>query len=123
MPAIMTARRRNRMIAWLGLLAMWFIVFSPIVSHGIASIDRELPSAQTCSVDGGHDAEDHVAMIHLGACGYCDLLTHHVPAPPLALPQMVGTGKYRIAQSSVPSTFVDGDAFSAGHPRDSPFLA
>ncbi|MBM5578485.1 DUF2946 domain-containing protein [Burkholderia pseudomallei] len=119
----MTARHRNRMIAWLGLLAMWFIVVAPIVSQGIAARDREVPSAQSCSVDGRHDAEDHAAVIHLSACGYCDLLTQHMPAPPLALPQMTEAGKYRIAPASVPSKFVHRDAFFAGHPRDSPFLA
>ncbi|WP_230949058.1 DUF2946 domain-containing protein [Burkholderia diffusa] len=121
-PAIMTACSRNRLIAWLGLFAMWFVVFAPIVSQGLAARDGNTPTASICSVDRQPDADDHVPAVHFDACGYCDLLAHHVPAPASATPQLHAVESYGIAQPSVPFTFASRDVRRAARPRDSPSL-
>ncbi|MGU7779077.1 DUF2946 domain-containing protein [Burkholderia sp. PU8-34] len=119
-PAIMTARSRNRLTAWLGLFAMWLVVFAPIVSQGLAARDANTPTAPICSVDRQPDTDNHAPAVHFDACGYCDLLAHHVPAPASAIPQLHAVESYGIAQPSVPLTFVSRDVRRAARPRDSP---
>ncbi|WP_419687631.1 DUF2946 domain-containing protein [Burkholderia theae] len=118
----MTTHHRNRMTAWLGMFAMWLIVFAPIVSQGLMSLDRNTPFASICSAEGQPDAGDQALAVHLDACGYCNLLAHHTPAPPSALLQLQATAHYGAEQPSASPTFVWRDIFPAARPRDSPLL-
>ncbi|MGU7773884.1 DUF2946 domain-containing protein [Burkholderia sp. MR1-5-21] len=120
MPAIMTARSRNRLTAWLGIFAMWLVVFAPIVSQGLAARDGHTPTAPICSVDRQSDADNHAPAVHFDACGYCDLLAHHVPAPASAMPQLHAVESYGVEQPSVSLAFVSRDVRRAARPRDSP---
>ncbi|WP_313768158.1 DUF2946 domain-containing protein [Burkholderia pseudomallei] len=119
-PDIMTARRRIRLTAWLGLFAMWLVVFAPIVSQGLAARYANTPAAPICSVDGQPDADNHAPAVHFDACGYCDLLADHTPAPPSAILQLHAVESYGIAQPLVSLTFVSRDVRRAARPRDSP---
>jgi hypothetical protein len=110
------------MTAWLGVFAMWLIVFAPVVSQGRVSHDRNAPLATICSIDEQPAAGHHSHGLHLGACGYCDLLAHHVPAPAPALPPLPAAENYGIAQPPASLAFIHRDLFRAGRPRDSPFL-
>ncbi|WP_428840775.1 DUF2946 domain-containing protein [Burkholderia vietnamiensis] len=111
------------MTAWLGLFAMWLIIFAPIVSQGLIAQERSSPFASICSAESQPDAGNHVLAVHLDSCGYCDLLAHHVPAPSAAMPKLPATMRYRVAQPSASPSFMWRDVFPAARPRDSPFLA
>ncbi|WP_080424576.1 DUF2946 domain-containing protein [Burkholderia ubonensis] len=119
----MTARSRNRLTAWLGLFAMWLIVVAPIVSQGLAARHGNTPTAPLCSVDRQTDAEHHAPAVHFDACGYCDLLADHTPAPPSAISQLHAIERYAIAQPLVSLTSVFRDVRRAARPRDSPSFA
>ncbi|MBR8192825.1 DUF2946 domain-containing protein [Burkholderia vietnamiensis] len=115
-----TARSRNRLTAWLGIFAMWLIVIAPSVSRGLAARDADTPIAPICSVDRQSDADQHAPAVHFDACGYCDLLAHHVPAPASAIPQLQAVESYGVEQPSASLTFVSRDVRRAARPRDSP---
>lgn len=119
----MIAHRRNRLTAWLGVFAMWLIVFAPIVSQGLVTHDRHTPLAPICSADGQPDGGNHAYAVHLNACGYCDLLMHHVPVPSPAVPGLQASESYGVVQPATPIVFVYQDVFPAARPRDSPFLS
>jgi len=122
MPLIMTARSRNRLTAWLGMFAMLLVVIAPLVSHGLAAHDRNAPVASICSVDGQPDVDSHTpAADHFAACGYCNLLVHHAPAPSPSLPQWLVVPGYAVAYPPASVPFVLRDIPRAGRPRDSPF--
>lgn len=127
----MTLRSRNRTTAWLGLIAMWLIVFAPIVSQLLMSGRAHEPVAVLCSAlqpqDGG---AAHTPSVHLGhddafgACGYCHLLEHHVAMPsvpaaaPAAAPVLAG-----ISPPALSTRFTPLGAFPSGRPRDPPAVS
>lgn len=119
---IMNDRSRNRMTAWLGVFAMWLIIFAPIVSQGLISHEQDSPFASICSAESQPDAGDRALAVHLDSCGYCDLLAHHVPSPSPAMPQVQAIAHYRVAQPFAAPTFVWRDVSPTARPRDSPFL-
>jgi len=138
-PIIMTSRSRHRMTAWLGLVAMWLVVFAPLVSQLVASGRADEPVAALCSAlhpSGASDAGNALvaqtspAPVHLshddafGACGYCHLLEHHVAMPtvavaelPAALP-LAGT-----APPTLSIRFIPLGAFPSGRPRAPPVVS
>jgi hypothetical protein len=118
----MTARSRKPMTAWLGLVAMWLIVFAPLVSQCLASHDAYAP--ELCSAQKEHDAEahHHAPADHLSACGYCSLLAHQALAPASALPQWRSAARFGFAEPLPPYRFASRKAFPAARPRDSPSL-
>lgn len=133
----MTQRSRNRLTAWLGLLAMWLVVFAPVVSQVLVSNRAHEPFAALCSALQPRDvgaangaSQAAPAPVHLshddafGACGYCHLLQHHVAiptvasaAPPAAL-VLVGT-----APPTLSTRFTPLGAFPSGRPRDPPAIS
>ncbi|HTI18875.1 MAG TPA: DUF2946 domain-containing protein [Trinickia sp.] len=125
----MTNRSRNRLTAWLGLVAMWLIVLAPLVSQLVVSSRLQNPAdAQLCSAvmsmsgDMSHDvSHSHADM--LAACGYCDLLADHVaiPAmPPVLLPFVL---LLTLVVATVRSTrYTPFGAFPSGRPRAPPVL-
>ncbi|KAG8150378.1 DUF2946 domain-containing protein [Burkholderia catarinensis] len=121
MPLIMTARSRIRTTAWLGIFAIWLVVIAPIVSHGLVSHDRNAPVASICSADGQPDVNNAPAADHFAACGYCDLLAHHTPAPSPSLSQWLEVPSSAVAVPPASLPFVFRDISRAGRPRDSPF--
>jgi hypothetical protein len=134
---IMTPRSHNRMTAWLGLIAMWLVVFAPVVSQLLVSNRANEPFAVLCSAlqpagqsVAGAANRSIPAPVHLshddafGACGYCHLLEHHVamtsvaavePLPALAL---AGT-----APPALSTRFTPLGAFPSGRPRDPPAVS
>jgi len=136
----MTARSRNRMTAWLGLVAMWLVVFAPLVSQLLASSQANEPIAALCSAlhpAGANDTDDPglvtqttTAPVHLshadafGACGYCHLLEHHVAMPTLAA---VEPPAALLLAATAPRTlstrFTPLGAFPSGRPRAPPAVS
>ncbi|AYB54083.2 DUF2946 domain-containing protein [Ralstonia solanacearum] len=131
------ARTRTRLTAWLGLVAMALAFFAPVVSqqlasHPASSLSRQAlpyctatPVRSTGSDLPGHGLPTH----HHVACGYCDLLAHHVPVPvPVPVPapavrMAVPVPAYGVAWVAASERFAVREARRAGRPRDSPFLA
>jgi hypothetical protein len=115
---------RKRLTAWLGLIAMWLIVFAPVVSQLVVSARAQEPVAALCSTTqpagGGH----YASADPLAACGYCDLLASHpaMPSvPPLALTLLVLVA---FAAAPVLSTrFTPFGAFPSGRPRAPPAVS
>jgi hypothetical protein len=122
----MKLRTRKHLVVWLGLLAMWLIVCAPLVSQLVAAAQAGEPQATICSAaQPGSSADAHdMAPGHMNACGYCDLLAHHVPAPQIAAPQVLAQRVVvtQRAARAVP-TFIPFAAFPSGRPRDPPVFA
>ncbi|MEZ0603355.1 DUF2946 domain-containing protein [Paraburkholderia sp. IW21] len=133
----MTLRSRNRMTAWLGLIAMWLVVFAPVVSQMLVSNRANQPFAALCSALQPRDLSQasptpHAspAPVHLshddafGACGYCHLLQHHVAMPTVAAAEppaalaIAGT-----APPALSTRFTPLGAFPSGRPRDPPAVS
>ncbi|AXF11487.1 DUF2946 domain-containing protein [Paraburkholderia graminis] len=133
----MTPHSRNRLTAWLGLIAMWLVVFAPVVSQTLVSNRAQEPIAALCSslqtVQPGamqHASRADTSAVHLshddafGACGYCHLLQHHVAMPTVAAAQppvvIVMTGT---APPTLSTRFTPLGAFPSGRPRAPPFVS
>ncbi|MDB0509567.1 DUF2946 domain-containing protein [Ralstonia solanacearum] len=125
------ARTRTRLTAWLGLVAMALAFFAPVMSQQLAS---HLPSSLSGQVlpyctatpvrSTGSDLPGHgLPTHHHVACGYCDLLAHHVPVPAPAVRMAVPVPAYGVAWVAASERFAVREARRAGRPRDSPFLA
>ena len=137
---IMTPRSRNRMTAWLGLFAMWLVVFAPLVSQMRVANQAHEPFAALCSAlhpTGANDPIDASLVSHsgpepvhlshddaFGACGYCHLLEHHVAMPTVAAVEppaaltLAGT-----APATLSTRFTPLGAFPSGRPRDPPAVS
>lgn len=128
------------MTAWLGLIAMWLIVFAPVVSHMRASVRTNEPVAELCSVlqprgiqstpNIAQRAQASPAPVHLGhddafgACGYCHLFKHHVAMPGVA--SFVPVVMFVIAHAApiaLSTRFTPLGAFPSGRPRDPPAIS
>ena len=133
----MTLRSRNRTTAWLGLFAMWLVVFAPLVSQMLMSSQAHEPIAALCSAlqpSGASEASltahagpQPVRLSHddaFGACGYCHLLEHHVAMPTVAAVEppaalaLAGT-----APPTLSTRFTPLGAFPSGRPRAPPVVS
>jgi hypothetical protein len=133
----MTLRSRNHMTAWLGLFAMWLVVFAPLVSQMLVANQPPEPLAALCSAlhpSGASNANlvgptgpEPVHLSHddaFGACGYCHLLEHHVAMPTVAAVEppaalaLAGT-----APPTLSTRFTPLGAFPSGRPRDPPAVS
>ncbi|MDC6176375.1 DUF2946 domain-containing protein [Ralstonia solanacearum] len=125
------ARTRTRLTAWLGLVAMALAFFAPVVSQQLALHPSSSLSGQvlpyctaTPVASAGSDLPGHgLPTHHHAACGYCDLLAHHVPAPAPAVRMAVPVPAYGVAWVAASERFAVREVRRAGRPRDSPFLA
>ena len=121
----MNSRKHTLLTAWLGLVAMWLIVLAPLVSQLVAAHYAHVPDAALCSAIQPASGEPHLSHADaFGACGYCDLLEHHVAMPGVPVPEpsraLVATLD-RVAPLSTRHT--PFGAFPSGRPRDPPFLS
>ncbi|RDK00986.1 DUF2946 domain-containing protein [Paraburkholderia lacunae] len=130
----MTPRSRNRMTAWLGLIAMWLVVFAPVVSQMLVSERAHEPVAALCSalqplasVQASHAGQSPVRLSHddaFGACGYCHLFEHHVAMPTLAPAEpSVALAVAAAAPPALSTRFTPLGAFPSGRPRDPPAVS
>ncbi|MFM0741369.1 DUF2946 domain-containing protein [Paraburkholderia xenovorans] len=129
----MTLRARNRMTAWLGLVAMWLVVFAPVVSQLLVSNRAHEPIAILCSAlqtPAASHAGSAPAPVHLthddafGACGYCHLLEHHVAMPSIAAAEPPATlAMAGVAPPTLSTRFTPLGAFPSGRPRDPPAVS
>lgn len=105
----MNRTSRNRLVAWLGMAAMWLAIVAPVISQTLAARAQGIdPQATICSADAlaqivssalppsprltvpsNEPTGHHMAGADsFDACSYCGLLAHNVPlasAPPAAL--------------------------------------
>ena len=131
-PTFMKLRARNRRIAWLGLMAMWLVVFAPIISQVIVAARADRPSgilySAVHSEGHAHHAHhtqhihhDHAGSNMLDACGYCDLFAHHVAALTVLPSPLLATVVLATAQIAAPPAFTPfAAAFPSGRPRGPP---
>ncbi|PMS30748.1 DUF2946 domain-containing protein [Paraburkholderia rhynchosiae] len=139
----MTPRSRNHLTAWLGLIAMWLVVFAPLVSQMMVSNRAQEPIAALCSalqtaapgVTGSTGATNHASTastmaVHLshddafGACGYCHLLQHHVAMPTVAATEPpVAVTIAGTAPPTLSTRFTPLGAFPSGRPRAPPVVS
>lgn len=120
----MSIRARNRLTAWLGLIAMWLIVLAPVVSQLRleARADDAVQQAVLCSA-----TQPAVDLMHAGhgdslaACGYCDLLADHVALPGVPpLPPVLVMLLLAVVVPALSTRFVPLGAFPSGRPRAPP---
>ncbi|WP_243751091.1 DUF2946 family protein [Paraburkholderia sp. BL10I2N1] len=84
------------------------------------------PFGAICSVvdSDASVAAHHASTDKLAACGYCDLLAHHVPAPGVPPAGLLANILLADTQVSMPPAFVPHAAsFPSGRPRDPPVLS
>lgn len=124
------ARTRNRLTAWLGLVAMVLVLFVPMVSqalesHELRTFEQAMPlceakssAAVSVELPAGHG----MPADHHAACGYCDLLAEHVLVPTTIPPMVAPAPIHATAWPSEPGRLAAHQARHAGRPRDSPFL-
>lgn len=119
----MAFRSRKHLTAWLGLIAMWLIVFAPIVSQLVVAAHRDDPTAVAlCSAVQPSTGPVHATHADpLAACGYCDLLADHmamptIPPAPLALVVLL----VAVAAPVLSVRFTPLGAFPSGRPRAPP---
>ncbi len=133
----MTPRSRNRLTAWLGLVAMWLVVFAPVVSQMLVSNRADEPIAALCSAlqsvqpgAANHAGHADATAVHLshddafGACGYCHLLQHHVAMPAVAAtPAPLAVAIAGTAPPTLSTRFTPLGAFPSGRPRAPPVVS
>ncbi|WP_322104307.1 DUF2946 domain-containing protein [Paraburkholderia sp. J41] len=124
----MNLRKHSLLTAWLGLVAMWLIVFAPLVSQLVAAQHAHEPDAALCSaLQPASNAPDFPHLSHddaFGACGYCHLLEHHVAMPSVAAPALLPTlAVAREAVTTLSTRFVPLGAFPSGRPRAPPAVS
>lgn len=96
MPLISFSASRNRLAAWLGLLAILLLFIAPVISkslaqargsdsmmmmhHGMAMDMSEMPDMHhdmaTTTDNAARQAHHPMSMMDDSACGYCVLLVH-----------------------------------------------
>jgi hypothetical protein len=118
----MAPRFRKHLTAWLGLIAMWLIVFAPLVSQWVVATYDSDPAATLCSV-----AQPAAGSAHAGhgdplaACGYCHLLADQAAMPTLPAAPLLFVMLVAIAATLVlPVRFTPLGAFPSGRPRAPP---
>jgi hypothetical protein len=143
MADIVTNRSRTHLSAWLGLIAMWLIVFVPIVSQLVVSARPQQYAAVACdhmqmgdmqmgnmpmgtmhmatAAGGNADMGHHASKSTMAACGYCDLLATHAAMPaPALVAELVFVLAILAAAPVLSTRFTPTGAFPSGRPRAPP---
>lgn len=118
----MNFHTRKHTTAWLGLFAMWLIVFVPLVSQFVISHRATQPETILCSAHiSGPEIQKSPNADPLVACGYCDLLATHVAMPPVpAVTLVLLTLFFAAVSPSLNTRFTPLGAFPSGRPRAPP---
>ncbi|MCO4876621.1 DUF2946 domain-containing protein [Paraburkholderia caribensis] len=119
----MTSRARKHRAAWLGLIAMWLIVFVPLVSQLVALAEASEPFAVNCSAIGEESPSHHATNESLSACGYCDLIAQQAFAVPPAPPAEAATVLLATVATLAHPLFITIRDYPSGRPRDPPALS
>jgi len=121
----MKLRTRIHTVAWLGMIAMWLVVFAPLVSQWLASARADDTMGMICSaVTSEQPTSKHQGSPDpLSACGYCNLLAHHVPAPATASAPLPTLLVQAAAPILAPTVFIPYTQFPSGRPRDPPVVS
>jgi hypothetical protein len=120
---IMTSRARKHRTAWLGLVAMWLIVFAPLVSQLVAFAETSEPFAVNCSAIDEEGPSHHANSDSISACGYCDLVAQQAFAVPPAPPSEAVTVLLATAPTVARPLFINVRDYPSGRPRDPPVLS
>jgi hypothetical protein len=151
--AFMTRTARNRLVAWLGIAAMWLAIVAPLVSQSIAArAAADDPQAALCRADllagiasiaqagdghGVHQSSSPTAQAqagatgqdahhgpgHLDACSYCGLLAHHLAVVSGAAPGAVRIERITRAQAPATPLAAFTKSFNAARPRAPPAVS
>ncbi|SAK94590.1 hypothetical protein AWB77_05426 [Caballeronia fortuita] len=120
----MTRTARNRIVAWLGIAAMWLAIVAPVVSQTLAARDiAGDPQALLCAVDAAAadaHAGHHDAAKHFDACSYCGLLAHDLPVVMRIAHELTLTERVARASVSVNVVTAAAKSFNAARPRAPP---
>lgn len=121
----MKLRTRNHTVAWLGMIAMLLVVFAPLVSQLLASARADTPVGIICSAAAGEQpgTKHSASPDALSACGYCNLLAHHVPAPAIASSPLPSHVVLAAAPVSAQPAYIPQFEFPSGRPRDPPLVS
>jgi hypothetical protein len=145
----MNRTSRNRLVAWLGMAAMWLAIVAPVISQTLVSRQQGVdPQAAICSADAlaqivssalssstlsstpqaavqsNEQTSHHMAGADsFDACSYCGLLAHNVPlasAPPAVLVRVERVT--RLVAAPV-AHVVHVKSFNAASPRAPPIVS
>ncbi|WP_321813045.1 MULTISPECIES: DUF2946 domain-containing protein [unclassified Paraburkholderia] len=121
----MKLRKHILLTAWLGLVAMWLIVLAPLASQLIAAHHAHEPDATLCSALQPASSAPHLSHDDaFGACGYCNLLEHHVAMPAIAVPEAQRALVANVERAATLSTrHTPFGAFPSGRPRAPPAVS
>jgi hypothetical protein len=117
-------RRSQTLTAWIGLIAIWLMVFAPLASQ---LLTREAPPATiVCSAIHPSDAQSHEpskATHHLDACGYCSLLAHCPALGGTSTPLAFSRSALGDQPESPHAPHAQSPSYRRGLPRAPPTLA
>ncbi|WP_438391723.1 DUF2946 domain-containing protein [Caballeronia sp. DA-9] len=117
----MNPHANRRLIAWLGMIAIWLIVLAPVVSQLVVAARNHQPVTALCSAMAPSADTVHAHDAGMSACGYCDLLADHAALPTVPFFPAVLVMLVTIAAASTLSTrFTPLGAFPSGRPRGPP---
>ncbi|SAL42016.1 DUF2946 domain-containing protein [Caballeronia telluris] len=149
----MTRTSRNRIVAWLGIAAMWLAIVAPVVSQtivarsGAADAQAAICSAEFASTlastalaaqddEGEHhhgahhaaqaaapDSHHASAADHFDACSYCGLLAHNLPLLPGALPPAERVERVTRVAVAADAPAVHTKSFNAARARAPPVVS
>ena len=137
----MNRTSRNRLVAWLGMVAMWLAIVAPVISQTLASRQQNFdPQAAICSVDAlaqialgptshAQLQNDEHAGHHPGgadsfeACSYCGLLAHNVPLVSASVAALAGIERVTRLAAAPAVQAVHVKSFNAASPRAPPVVS
>jgi hypothetical protein len=119
----MTSRARKHRTAWLGLIAMWLILFVPLVSQLVTYAKVSEPFAVNCSAIREEGPSHHATSISISACGYCDLIAQQAFAVPPAPPPGAGVVLLATVPTLTRPLVISVRDYPSGRPRGPPVLS
>ena len=117
------ARRRQGLVAWLAIVALWLTIVAPVVSQTVSDPLDSLISIGACGVHHADGTQTPPTGHPLEKCGYCGMLAGHSLLPNAALspvPRLMLVGQ--VLPVPVPA-FAGDDRVLAARPRGPPLLA
>ncbi|TCG04056.1 hypothetical protein BZM27_43555 [Paraburkholderia steynii] len=77
---IMTIRARKHTVVWLGIIAMWLMVFSLLASQLLKLTQTADLVAATCSAVKSENARQYTLPDTFSVCDYCDIMAQQATA-------------------------------------------
>ncbi|EIN03208.1 hypothetical protein WQE_00060 [Paraburkholderia hospita] len=71
---IMTGHARKHSIAWVGIVAIWLVVFASLASQLLELIESSVPVAANCSAVKSENTRRQPLPEDFSVCDYCDIV-------------------------------------------------